>query len=259
MSYIKNMSLKLCSISSGSKGNCIYVASSNTELVVDLGISFGRANRSIKLLGGEKVSNILLTHTHWDHYYGVECALKNGAKMYYNKISRDHIKVKHDNMIETSGKFTVGDISVTPFRVSHDVPCVGYTLKSGNSKVSIVTDLGYLPSECMDIITGSSMVVIESNYDEEMLKNNVKYSQSLKQRIQGTQGHLSNIATANAVIELVKNNVSNIMLAHLSEQNNTPELALKASSQALAMRGLLEKVTLSVAVQNEMSSLYEVI
>lgn len=259
MVYIYSMALKLCSIASGSKGNCIYVASSNTELVIDLGISCTRANKAVGLLSGNKVQNILLTHTHVDHYSGVETALKQGATLYYNRICREHIPNRVGNMVETSGRFDVGDISVVPFKVSHDVPCVGYTLKNGNSKISVVTDLGYLPSECMDIIKGSGMVVLESNYDEQTLLSNTHYPAWLKNRIQGTHGHMSNRWAANAVTELVRSNVTNIMLAHLSEHNNTPELALAESKNALERVGLVDRAFISIAEQHNMSGLYEVI
>lgn len=257
--YILLMSLKVCSIASGSKGNCIYVSSNNSELIIDLGISVSRAEKCIKLLGGSGIENILLTHCHTDHFAHVPTALKKGATLYYNKVCRDAVAGLSGNIIETSGRFNVGDISVLPFSVSHDVPCVGYTLKSGNSKVSIVTDLGYLPGECMDIIKGSGLVLLESNYDENMLASNSKYPHWLKQRISGTHGHLSNTAAANAVCELAQSGASRIMLAHLSEQNNTPLAALDACRTALDRANMLEDTILDIAEQHSMSDLCEVI
>lgn len=259
MRYIFIMSLKVCSIASGSKGNCIYVSSRNTELIIDLGISYTRAERCIKLLGGSGIENILLTHCHSDHFGHVPMALKKGATLYYNKICRADVAGIEGNTVETSGRFEVGDISVLPFSVSHDVPCVGYALKSGNSKVSVITDLGHLPGECMDIISDSGMVVIEANYDEEMLAANRQYPFWLKQRISGTHGHLSNTAASNAVCELARCGVGHIMLAHLSEHNNTRNIALNACAAALDRVRLAGNTRLDVAEQDSMSGLFEVI
>lgn len=252
------MSLKVCSIASGSKGNCIYVSSRNTELIIDLGISYSRADKCVKLLGGSGIENVLLTHCHTDHFAHVPAALKKGATLYYNKVCRGGVAGLKGNLVETSGRFDVGDISVLPFSVSHDEPCVGYALKSGNSKISVITDLGHLPGECMDVIRGSGMVILESNYDEDMLAGG-KYPYWLKQRISGTHGHLSNTAASNAVCELARGGTGRIMLAHLSEQNNTRDTALNACMRALDRAKLLSEVTLDAAEQNCPSGLFEVI
>ena len=253
------MSLKVCSIASGSKGNCIYVASGNTELVIDLGISYARAERSIKTLGGSGIENILLTHCHTDHFSHVPSALDRGATLYYNAICRAGVAGLYGKTVETRGRFDVGDISVMPFSVSHDVPCVGYKLRCGDSKISVVTDLGCITEECIDFIKDSGTILLESNYDEGMLYANPRYPYFLKNRINGIRGHLSNAASSAAVCKLAQSGVSRIILAHISGQNNTPDIALNSCRSALDRIGMLGHILLSVAGQDKPGELCEVI
>ena len=135
------------------------------------------------------------------------------------------------NLQEVQEDFIVGDIIVSPFQVSHDVPCCGYSFLSEGSKISVVTDLGYMPDYTLDGLVDSDAVLIESNYDSDLLRQNPMYSDYLKSRISGKNGHLSNVDSAECVARLVGAGVRNIILGHLSEQNNSPELALECTDR----------------------------
>ena len=250
------MALKVCSIASGSKGNCIYVSSGKTELVIDLGINYNRADKLIREKGGSGIKNILLTHCHSDHFSNVPAALERGATLYYQARCKSDLAGICGDAVEKAGMFEIDDIRVIPFNLSHDSACVGYKLICGGSKISIVTDSGYLSGENMDIIRDSGLVVLESNYDKTMLANNKRYPVWLKQRITGTEGHLSNESAAEAVWQLAASGVKKIMLAHLSEHNNTPALAFRASQEQLSRRNL--NVKLTVATQRSASEILEV-
>ena len=156
--------------------------------------------------------------------------------------------------------FFVGEFTVTPFRASHDVPCVGYTLSAGGKSVSVVTDIGKVTPAVMKAITGSDLVVLESNHDAEMLKRNGKYSEFLKKRILSDKGHLSNDDCAETACLLAASGTKQIILAHLSEENNCPELAFETVCKKLESRGYEEgrDVKIDVAEQNALSALYDI-
>ncbi len=253
------MALRICSIASGSKGNCIYIGSGRTSLLLDFGVSCRRVNGSLVRIGAGGVSDVFVTHTHSDHIRYLPDVSERGATVHYNRVLHGglcgRLKGGRD---EFSGDVCVGDITVSAFPVSHDVPCFGYSFYSEGSKITVVTDLGIMPKTTLEALADSDVVLIESNYDPEMLKNNYCYPAYLKARIAGTRGHLSNAECAECVAYLAGKGVGHIMLGHLSEQNNTPELALRTAKEALVKYNLKGKVDLTVAVQNEMSEVIEV-
>lgn len=261
------MSLKLCSFASGSSGNCIFIASDKTKLIIDIGISLSRVERSLKVLGhsSEDVS-VLVTHTHSDHVSG----LNNFTKKYKTNVYT-HITSAAETTLNTNmnskikdfslKEFVVGDIAVIPFKVSHDVPCVGYQIYNGNKKISVLTDLGTIDNSIIDSIKDSDLVFIECNHDETMLDLNTRYSAWLKRRIVSDNGHLSNRVCANACVELAKNNVKQIILGHLSKDNNYPELAFNTVANKLAENGIFESkdIKIDVAVADKLSGLFEIV
>lgn len=253
------MALRICSIASGSKGNCIYIGSERTSLLLDFGVSPRRVNGSLARIGAGATKDVFVTHTHSDHIRYLSDVSERGATVHYNRILHsglyDRLKGGCD---EFSGDVCVGDITVSSFPVSHDVPCFGYSFYSEGSKITVVTDLGIMPQSTLDGIADSDVVFLESNYDPVMLKNNYCYPEYLKARIAGTRGHLSNGDSAECAAYLAGRGVKHIILGHLSEQNNTPSLALRAAEEALGKYNLSGKVVLHVAVQNEMSEVIEV-
>ena len=152
----------------------------------------------------------------------------------------------------------IGDITVSPIPVSHDVPCYGYSFYSEGSKVTVVTDLGFMPAPVLQNMADSDAVLIESNYDENMLARNPRYPAYLKARISGRRGHLSNDESAECVAFLAGKGVRHIILGHLSEQNNTPRLATDSAESSLIKYNLKGAATVFAALQNEVSEVVEV-
>lgn len=253
------MSLRICSIASGSKGNCIFVSSERTSLILDMGVCTKRVNAALDALGAPPVRDVLLTHAHSDHFRYIPDAVKKGATLHYNRVLRGSVADKLDCAAdEFCGDIHIGDITVSAFPVSHDVPCFGYSFYSEGSKVSVVTDLGIMPKTTLESIADSDAVLLESNYDSTMLRENPTYPTYLKARISSNRGHLSNGESAECAAFLASRGVRNILLGHLSEQNNTPRDALAAAFAAMKKYNLEGKARLSVAVQHEMSEVIEV-
>lgn len=253
------MSLKFCSLASGSRGNCLYVASPSTTIIIDAGISIKRVEEGLSKLGKNNV-NLLITHTHSDHVSNLSAFVRKYSPSIYC-FGGCYDKVKEMVMGEADinvfdGDFYVGDITVSPFRVSHDVPCVGYSFYNGGKKISVMTDLGVFTRSQAKMIEGSDALFIESNYDEEMLSRSQKYSQSLKNRIASKIGHLSNSDSAKASVFAAASGCGAIMLGHLSQENNTPELALSVTRKTLSDAGY--SVEVSIALQDKLSSVMEV-
>lgn len=255
------MGLKICSLASGSSGNCIYISSDTTTLLIDAGISCKRIKESFSVLGAQPPEiNLLITHAHSDHIAHLKTIAKTFSPVIYTHyLTYSDIASKLPGYLklkEFDGDFYVGDITVSPFRVSHDVPCVGFSVLSGGKKISVVTDVGRLTKDNMRHIEGSDVVLLESNHDEDMLRSNPRYALSLKRRIMSDHGHLSNKSCAAAAVECVMSGAKQIILGHLSHENNTPELAYQTTYGSLSDAGL--NAMLCIAFQDKMSNLIEV-
>lgn len=260
------MSLKICVLGSGSSGNCTFVASPTTAVLVDVGLSALRIEKGLRTLScdPDRVS-VLITHAHHDHVSGLATFYKRHpqVKVYchescYPSLMEKILPTMQVNAV--SGDFYIGDITVAPFRVSHDIPCVGYGLLSGGSKITVATDVGKISSEVLQNMTDSDLVVLESNHDEALVRRNPRYSDALKARILSNGGHLSNSACADCVAKMAECGVKQVVLAHLSRENNYPELAFETCKQRL-LEGNLEEgkdIRLEVACHDKMSSLFEI-
>jgi len=265
--------LKLQTIASGSKGNCTYVAGEEAEILVDVGLSLPQIEARLGTAGinPDSITGILVTHEHIDHVLGLASFLlkyKNCTLYLHADAESVIIKLLHKNKLHEESRieifskpFKIGDINVNFFPSPHDSAfSFGYTLKNTSAKVSIVTDLGHINSEIIEAMSDSQIVLLESNHDLAKLAANVRYPLVLKRRISGSLGHLSNTAASLAVYELARANVTQIILAHLSEQNNSPTLAYKFVCDFLARKGLREGVDISidVAQQHEIGKLYTI-
>jgi len=256
------MPLKICSIASGSSGNCVYVASGSTALLIDAGAPVDRVIRALKVLGASGASlNVLVTHTHSDHIGHLDKIYKElGAKVFMHGLA-DKLKTKKVLVNDFDNReFCIGDISVSPFLVPHDVPCVGFTLRSGSGAISYMTDCGAFEDKNLNQILDSDILFIESNYDESLLRQ-CSYPQFLKRRIMSNAGHLSNTATAKVCKRaLLEGKARQIILGHLSKESNTQELAYNTTADFLASFGALDgkDYSLEVAPRGGLSSLFEV-
>ncbi len=256
------MSLKLVSLASGSKGNSTLILSDNTALLVDAGISYTRICKELKPFGlnVDMLDGIVVTHEHADHI----CALPKLAehtKIYAHPLTSREMCVRLGglkNLVDVDNYengFSVGDIKVSPFRIPHDAAYpLAYTFCACGGKVSVATDIGRPTIGVFNNISKSQIVLLEANHDVEMLKNG-KYSPWLKDRILSDKGHLSNDATAIIAERLVGTEVREILLGHLSENNNLPNLAFETVKEKVEARG--GGINLSVASQKFVSEVFE--
>lgn len=249
--------LKLYSIISGSSGNCSLITDGKTNILIDCGTSGKRATDALAKIGiNDKTLNaIVVTHEHTDHTKGVGVLSRRlSLPVYATSGTHEHQSLSGINeslvkKITTDVTFEIGSIEVTPFAIPHDAnePC-GYVFVAGGERVAIATDIGAMSDRLFSRLAGCQSVLLESNHDVDMLKFG-DYPYALKQRILSDVGHLSNKAAAAAALELVKNGTKHIMLGHLSDKNNTPDIAQMVTYCHLAENGISvgDDVTLQVA------------
>ena len=263
---LANMCVTVSMLASGSRGNCAIVASSRTKILLDAGVSCRETFKRMKTLGEEphSLSAILITHEHSDHIYGLATLAKKlhipvfmtgATHSAWARAIRDEKgarpQLEKMERFESGHKFQIGDIEVKPFTIPHDAADpVGFTFRMEGSKVGIATDLGYVPVSVRDHLRGCDVLVMESNHDLEMLRVG-PYPWSVKQRVMSRVGHLSNVALADFFTNDYDNNAAFVVLAHLSEQNNHPEIARREAERALANRGGLFQNRVLLASQSE--------
>ena len=250
---------KISTMFSSSKGNCTYISSGKDSLLVDVGIYCKQVLLALeqRMFDPSGLGGIFITHCHSDHISGLRVLLKKlNIPVYASKETLGSLiladvfnsKSKYYDIEDSPEIFM--DIGADFFRTSHDCSGSGgyvFTFNNGE-KTAVCTDLGYVSDSVRKAITGVKTIVIESNHDVGMLQNGI-YPFATKQRILSNEGHLSNVACANELPELIKNGTSNIILAHLSRDNNTPDLAMVTSRSVLIENGFKEGIdyTLSVA------------
>ena len=237
------MTVDICVLASGSKGNCTYISDGTTRLMIDAGISCRRIEGLLAPLGCHiaDIDAVLVTHEHTDHIYGLSTLTRRYAMpVLANSRTASSVDVRLSTNISRFCKdnfdtgFRVGTIGVTPFRTLHDAVCsVGYVLQVGGHKVAYCTDLGTVTPGVRQNLAGCEAVILESNHDLTMLCNG-PYPPELQQRIRSNVGHLCNEDSAALQVELARGGTRHIVLAHLSEVNNTPALALAAARAAFA-------------------------
>lgn len=264
--------MKLCSIASGSSGNCIYIGHDSTHLLVDAGISGKRIEQGLLQIGvnPKALSGILITHEHSDHVQGIGvlarkygipiystvetfCAMKKG-KTSIGKI--DDILFQQ---IYPEQKWNIGEITITPFSVSHDAANpVAYVLEAEGKKIGMATDLGVYTEKTVSYLAGVQLLYLESNHDVNMLMVG-GYPYYLKQRIAGELGHLSNDMAAQLLCRLYHKKLQYILLAHLSKENNYPELAYETvRAELLLAVGEKAMPTIQVAPRDVLSDIIEI-
>lgn len=243
--------IEVYTLFSGSRGNSVYVRCGDVSLLVDAGMSARAMQSALRSVGSslERISAIFITHEHGDHIRGVEViAKKYGIPVHATAPTAAYISCDPAYLTAHAPcyEFAVGDIEISSFRTPHDSACsVGYVISADGCSIGVATDLGCMPDSVIERLCGCTAVVLESNHDVDMLIRG-PYPQSLKRRILSRNGHLSNADCADCVCILSRNGVKNILLAHLSGENNLPELAFEASAGAMEQRGL-HRTTLSVA------------
>lgn len=229
--------LNFCSLYSGSSGNSLFVQTDNTNLLIDAGVSSKKIEQALNDIEVDphSLDGILITHEHSDHVQGLGTFSKKfDLPVFVNEETldampkqKDKINSKNIKKFKVSEKFSIGDLTINPFSIPHDAanPC-GFTLLKDNKKISIATDIGHMTNDILKNIDGSSFILLESNYDPEVLKCS-HYPYYLKTRIAGPSGHLSNEMAGKTISFLLKSGLKNAMLGHLSKESNFPELAYK--------------------------------
>ena len=230
--------IRFSTLYSGSSGNCSVIWDEGTVILVDMGGSCRRTITALNALGipASSVNAVLITHEHSDHIAGLEVFCRHYRTALYGTIETKRfmeargmlVPGQQFNLFRSGEELTVGDLKVVPFATPHDSQtCHGFSFSKGMARLSVATDLGQMTEDIYRHLAGSSLVALESNYDEYDLRNG-PYPADLKARIAGPQGHLSNMSCARTAVDLVNDGMKTLVLMHLSEENNTPAKAVTA-------------------------------
>lgn len=229
--------MRFVSIASGSSGNCIYVGTESTHILVDAGISNKWIEQGLNEIGlkGSDLDGIVITHEHSDHVKGLGIlARKHGVPIYATKETLEEIgEMKYlgeypkelFHPVLPDVEFHVGDMEIKPFSIDHDAANpVAYRVKSGRKSVAVATDMGHFDQYIIEHLQGLDALLLESNHDVRMLETG-PYPYYLKRRILSDHGHLSNDNAGRLLNYILHDNMKHIFLGHLSKENNYEELA----------------------------------
>jgi phosphoribosyl 1,2-cyclic phosphodiesterase len=233
--------MNICLLASGSKGNAIYISNGPTSILIDAGLSGKQIEERMQQRGisPETIQAILVSHEHRDHIHGVGVLSRRYAIPVYMNRNTWHAargligQVKHHHFFACGQSFTIDGFTIHPFGISHDAADpAGFTISENGLKVGIATDLGMVTTLVKEHLRGAQLLVLEANHDTDMLLNG-PYPWPLKQRIKGRTGHLSNTDARDLVMDLKSSQLKYVILAHLSETNNTAEKAFNEVCVAL--------------------------
>ncbi len=260
------MGIELCVLASGSSGNCIYVGSDNSRILIDAGVSGKVTVERLQSIGvdPESIDAICLTHEHDDHKASVGILHRRlGVDLYSNSGTIEALNRSPKfaglpwNVFSTGHAFEIGDLVLEPFRVPHDsYDPVGFVVSCGGARVGIATDMGMATELIRERLRNCDALVLEANHDEVLLKDSQR-PWSLKQRIAGRQGHLSNEKAGRLIVDVAGDNLHNVILAHLSSDCNRPDLALKTVTQQIKMGGL-SNIEIKLSYANRVSDVVRV-
>ena len=263
------MTMKFCSFASGSSGNCYLIKSEETAVLIDAGISGKRILAGLEETGTprEMVSAILVTHEHIDHVKSLPVMTKRipGLQVYANEATWDQIDrpvpEERRELFETGEEFQIGDLTIRPFPVSHDAAePVGFSIYGDGQQISVCTDSGFISDEIFEEIAEADLLLLEANHEKEMLLFG-RYPYPLKQRILGDEGHLSNLSCGECLCRIVneKPKKRQVLLGHLSHENNTPEVAMQAIINTLEEERIFvgDELRVEVARRDSISRLYK--
>ena len=253
--------LHFISFGSGSSGNCYYLFTDNDGLIIDLGVGVRMLRKQFAdyALPMNKIHNIILTHDHADHVKSVgRFSSDYHVPVHATSLTFDGIRLNYCikrkveqincHVLQKNVTVQIGDFEVTPFNVPHDSrDCVGYQICCEGIVFCLLTDVGTITDEIRSYISKANYLVIEANYDRDMLLNG-RYPQRLKDRITSGTGHTSNAICADTIAENMTDQLRHVWLCHLSEENNDPELAFKVVSERLKRSGRVVGTDINLTV-----------
>ena len=249
--------LNFCSLYSGSSGNSLFVETPNTKILIDAGVSCKKIETALNdiNINPSSLDGILVTHEHIDHVQALgTLSKKYDLPVFVNQETldampkqRDKISDKNIKLFKVNDNFEIGDLKIHSFSIPHDAanPC-GFSLYKDDKKISIATDIGHMTNSILKNLEESLFVLLEANYDPEILRC-TSYPFSLKSRIAGPTGHLSNEIAGKTISYLLQSGLKNAMLGHLSKESNFPELAYQTVVDELISNNNENKLSLSVA------------
>ncbi len=258
--------MEICTLASSSKGNCTLVSHQGRHILIDAGISLRRIRSCLSALGIglPDVSAVLITHEHTDHIQGLPmltahcplpiCAPAATAAAILRKVPKSEPLLRP---FSPGMAFELDGFQVQSFPTPHDVPSVGYRIRAGSREMALVTDLGHVTEDVRQAVSGVDLAIVEANHDLDMLRHS-RYPYFLKQRIAGDRGHLSNPSSGDLAAALVASGTRQLVLAHLSGDNNTPQLAGACVAGVLEAAGFQpgRDLRLTVAPREQMGAPY---
>lgn len=269
----QQMKFELCTIASGSSGNCIYIGTDKHKILVDAGISGKKITAGLEQIGvdPDEIQGVFITHEHSDHIKGAGIiSRKYNWPIYATQGTWDVIlgeekigKVSPDNVriVDKGKSMNFSGLQIMPYSIYHDAADpVGYTFCYEQKKMSIATDLGHVDEIIIEELKNSHLILLESNHDVGMLQAG-GYPYYLKQRILSENGHLSNELAAKALLGVYHENLEHVILGHLSRENNFPDLAYITTKNKLQSNGIEvgRDIQVSVANKDEVSQVYHVL
>ena len=246
--------MKVAVLASGSKGNSTYIETNNTKVLIDAGMSNLYIEKKLILLGvnPDDINFVFITHTHTDHVAGLKVFIKkHHPKVFLTLDMYNELKDILNDYEILESEIILNDLIVDYFKTSHDTDSVGYIFKNNDKEIVYVTDTGYINIKNLKKLNNKDLYIFESNHDIEMLMNNPNYPYQIKQRILGDKGHLSNNQCKEYLNKIIGDKTKYIVLAHLSEQNNDPSLALNNLDD-------IKNIKIMIATHNESTELIEI-
>lgn len=252
--------MKVKVLASGSKGNSTYIETNKLKLLIDMGTTYQYLANELNNINisTKELDYILITHTHSDHIKGLSNLVKKtNIKVLITKGIYEELldKIPIDNLEIIEDKTLIEDLKINLIYNSHDVESVGYVLESNNKSIVYITDTGYINKKYIPLLSNRNLYILESNHDEKMLMDG-PYPFMLKQRVISDKGHLSNRTTGKILSEVVGHDTKKIILAHLSEKNNTEELAYNTVKSILESKDI--HIEMKIAKQHESLDIIEV-
>lgn len=255
--------MKVCLLSSGSKGNCCLVTTSKTKILIDLGTTTQYVCNELDKLGikPSEIDAILVSHTHVDHINGIKTFIhKYKTKIYVTEKLLELLEKEigiFDYELYQDKSAIINDLTINIIKTSHDAPgSIGFIIKEGSKSMVYITDTGYINNKYYEQLSNKNLYVLESNHDVYMLKNG-PYPYFLQQRVIGDKGHLSNEQASNYLCKFIGKDTKKIIFAHLSEKNNTREKVLETFNEKLNENNIkFDNVV--IAKQNEATEVFEI-